>query len=208
MSDYLNSWARACNLKSWLTMAELRPDAERPSALVAEPQQESARVPHSRRKSHRRFVLLAAAIIAFDQITKVILRESLALGEREWLSEFFAFSHVANSGGAFGVLGGQNTIFAVSAVVAIGVVAIYHFFPPLDHWLVSSGLALILGGAIGNLLDRVYQGHVTDFIDFIHFPAFNVADAAINVGVAAIVIAILFSDTLKRKHDPRADRAA
>lgn len=153
---------------------------------------------HKPSRSHRRFVLLAALVVIFDQITKVILRETLELGDREWLTEFFAFSHVANDGGAFGVFGGQNTVLAVSAVVAIGVVAIYYFFPPMNHWLVRSGLALILGGAIGNLLDRIYQGHVTDFIDFIHFPAFNVADAAINVGVAAIVIALLFSDLIKR----------
>ena len=152
----------------------------------------------ARRRTHTRFIALASLVIIFDQITKVILRETLELGDREWLAEFFAFSHIANDGGAFGFFGGQNTILAVSAVVAIGVVAIYYFFPPLDHWLIRSGLALILGGAIGNLLDRIYQGHVTDFIDFIHFPAFNVADAAINVGVAAIVIAIIFSDLLKR----------
>ena len=151
-----------------------------------------------RRRSHRRFLALAVFVIVFDQITKVILRETLALGDREWMAEFFAFSHIANDGGAFGFFGGQNTVLAVSAVVAIAVVAIYYFFPPMDHWLVRSGLALILGGAIGNLLDRIYQGHVTDFIDFIHFPAFNVADAAINVGVAAIVIALLFSDLLRR----------
>ena len=137
-------------------------------------------------------------VVVFDQITKVILRQTIELGDKEWLAEFFAFSHIANDGGAFGIFGGQNTVLAVSAVVAIGVVAIYYFFPPMDHWLIRSGLALILGGAIGNLLDRIYQGHVTDFIDFIHFPAFNVADAAINVGVAAIVIALLFSDLIKR----------
>lgn len=151
------------------------------------------------RRQHLRFASLALAVIALDQLTKVILRETLALGEREWLAQFFAFSHVANDGGAFGLFGGANTVLAVSAVVAIGVVAIYYLFPPLDHWLVRSGLALILGGAVGNLLDRIYQGHVTDFIDFIHFPAFNVADAAINVGVAAIVIAILFGDSLRPK---------
>ena len=151
------------------------------------------------KRRHLRFASLAIAVIALDQLTKVILRETLELGEREWLAQFFAFSHVANDGGAFGLFGGANTVLAVSAVVAIGVVAIYYLFPPLDHWLVRSGLALILGGAVGNLLDRIYQGHVTDFIDFIHFPAFNVADAAINVGVAAIVIAILFGDSLRPK---------
>ena len=183
-------------------MADLTPDIapeqERPNVFESKPQQEHGHAPRNRRQSHWRFALIAGAVIAFDQITKVILRETLSLGDREWLAEFFAFSHIANDGGAFGVFGGQNTIFAVSAAVAIGVVAIYYFFPPLDHWLIRSGLALILGGAIGNLLDRIYQGHVTDFIDFIHFPAFNVADAAINVGVAAIVLAIVFSDLLKR----------
>lgn len=179
-------------------------DGELPEAcpaLDAGAEREAPPTPKPRRP-HRRFIALAALIIIFDQITKVILRETLDLGDKEWLAEFFAFSHVANDGGAFGIFGGQNTVLAVSAVVAIGVVAIYYFFPPMDHWLIRSGLALILGGAIGNLLDRIYQGHVTDFIDFIHFPAFNVADAAINVGVAAIVIALLFSDLLKR--NPRA----
>ncbi len=169
------------------------PPAGSESSALAERAQ-----PVARRRSHRRFVSLAVLIIAADQITKVILRSTLELGDREWLAEFFAFSHIANDGGAFGIFGGQNTIFAVSAVVAIGVVAVYYFFPPLDHWLIRSGLALILGGAVGNLLDRIYQGHVTDFIDFIHFPAFNVADAAINVGVAAIVFALLFRDLLNR----------
>ena len=176
-------------------MAELKPEIqhEPPAEPTALPQ-----LPPKRSRSHRFFIVLAAAVVVFDQITKVILRQTLELGDREWLAEFFAFSHIANDGGAFGVFGGQNTVFAVSAVVAIGVVCIYYFFPPMDHWLIRSGLALILGGAVGNLLDRIYQGHVTDFIDFIHFPAFNVADAAINVGVAAIVLALLFSDLLKR----------
>ena len=115
-----------------------------------------------------------------------------------WPSSF-SISHVANDGGAFGIFGGANTILAVSAVIAIVIVAAYYLFPPLNHWLIRSGLALILGGAIGNLLDRIYQGHVTDFIDFIHFPAFNVADAAINVGVAAVIIAIIFTDGRRLK---------
>ena len=173
-------------------MADLTPE------LQSDPTPDARPDPPRRRRPHRRFLLLALAVVAADQITKVILRASLELGDREWLAEFFAVSHIANDGGAFGIFGGQNTVLAVSAVVAIGVVVIYYFFPPLDHWLIRSGLALILGGAVGNLLDRIYQGHVTDFIDFIHFPAFNVADAAINVGVAAIVIALLFSDLLKR----------
>ncbi len=146
-------------------------------------------------RRHLAFLGVAAVVVAFDQITKVIVRASLELGEREQLAQFFSFSHVANDGGAFGIFGGANTILAVSAVVAIAIVVAYYFWPPLNHWLIRSGLALILGGAVGNLLDRIYQGHVTDFVDFIHFPAFNVADAAINVGVAGVIIAILFSES-------------
>lgn len=146
-------------------------------------------------RRHLPFLGLAALVVVFDQLTKVIVRSQLELGEREWLAQFFAFSHVANDGGAFGIFGGANTILAVSAVVAIAIVVVYYLWPPLNHWLIRSGLALILGGAVGNLLDRIYQGHVTDFVDFIHFPAFNVADAAINVGVVAVVIALLFPDS-------------
>jgi len=150
-------------------------------------------------RRHLPFLGAAALVVALDQITKLILRASLELGEREQLAQFFSFSHIANDGGAFGIFGGANTILAVSAVAAIVIVAAYYLFPPLNHWLIRSGLALILGGALGNLLDRIYQGHVTDFIDFIHFPAFNVADAAINVGVAAVIIAILFADSRRLK---------
>lgn len=160
---------------------------------LPEPETEQRR-PQLETRRHIRFLGFAALIAVLDQISKLILRASLELGEREELASFFSISHIANDGGAFGIFGGANTILAVSAAVAIVIVAAYYFFPPLNHWLIRSGLALILGGAVGNLLDRIYQGHVTDFIDFIHFPAFNVADAAINVGVAAVIIAIIFVD--------------
>ena len=105
-------------------MPDLQPQA------LDQPTPQPAPEPPTPRRSHRRFIALAVLVIVFDQITKVILRETLELGDREWLAEFFAFSHIANDGGAFGVFGGQNTVLAVSAVVAIGVVAIYYFFPP------------------------------------------------------------------------------
>jgi len=150
------------------------------------------------RRRHLAFAAVALAVVALDQIAKAVVRELLEVGEREWLAEFFAFSHVLNDGGAFGFFSGGNAWLTVASVIAMGVVLAFHFYPPVRHWLVQAGLALIMGGAIGNLLDRLYQGSVTDFIDFIHFPAFNVADAAINVGVAALVIALLFGDPRRR----------
>lgn len=148
-------------------------------------------------RHHLQFSLILALIVALDQASKVIIRNTVNVGEREDLLPFFALSHVTNDGGAFGLFGGANSFLAVSAFVALAVIILYYLFPPRDHWLVRTGLALIAGGAIGNLLDRVYQGHVTDFLDFSHFPAFNVADAAINVGVAGVILAILFGDHLR-----------
>lgn len=139
------------------------------------------------------FLGIVAAWLALDQITKVIVRETLAEGSRREVTSFFSFSHVSNEGAAFGLFSGANELLAVSAVVAIGVLALYYFSTTCDHWLPRSGLALIMGGALGNLLDRLYQGRVTDFIDFSHFPAFNVADTGINIGVAAILIYMLIS---------------
>ena len=99
-----------------------------------------------------------------------------------------------NDGGAFGLFGGANVVLALSALVATAVIGLYYLFPPVDHWATRLGLALILGGAVGNLLDRIYQGSVTDFINFSHFPAFNVADAGINIGVAVILIHMIVVD--------------
>ena len=140
------------------------------------------------------FLGIASIWIAFDQITKVILRETLDVGDHSVVTSFFRFSNVLNDGGAFGLFGGANVVLALSALVATVVIGLYYLFPPVDHWATRLGLALILGGAVGNLLDRIYQGSVTDFVNFSHFPAFNVADAGINIGVAVIIIHMIVMD--------------
>ena len=143
------------------------------------------------------FVATALAWVAFDQVTKVIVRGALAEGDHERLAPFFRFSHFENSGGAFNLFNDTNTLLAVSALVAIVVLGVYYLFPVVDHWVARLGLALILGGAVGNLLDRVYQGSVTDFINFNEFPAFNVADAGINVGVVLILVTLVVRDATR-----------
>ena len=134
---------------------------------------------------------VVATWVALDQITKVVVRESLHRGEHWELAPFFRFSHITNDGAAFGLLDNMNTLLAVTTVVVIVVLVIYYFAPPIDHWLPRLGLALILGGALGNLLDRLYQGRVTDFINFSHYPAFNLADSGITLGVIAIVASLI-----------------
>ena len=94
-----------------------------------------------------------------------------------------------NTGAAFGILQGNGTLLIVPVMIAIGAVLLMLVWTPQQRYggLYSAALALILGGAIGNLIDRVARGSVTDFIDPIHYPAFNLADSSIVIGVIALV---------------------
>ncbi len=146
--------------------------------------------------ARRDFVFLGVAggWLAFDQITKAIVRATLDRGEHWELASFFRFSHITNRGAAFGLFENMQTFLVISAVIVIAVLLAYFLVPPANHWLPRLGLALILGGAMGNLLDRLYQGRVTDFINFNHYPAFNVADSGITLGVVAVVLFVLLSE--------------
>ncbi len=139
------------------------------------------------------FFVIAAAVVALDQATKFIIRASLDRGEawpdRDWLLNIV---NVSNSGAAFGMLQGQTTFLIVTSIVGVAAIVLYYLYPPLDHGLLRVALALQLGGAAGNLIDRVSRsGEVTDFINFDFFPAFNVADASITIGVGAILLFFL-----------------
>ena len=134
------------------------------------------------------FFMIAAAVVFFDQLTKSVIRNNLALGEswpnEDWLVKI---THVTNTGAAFGILQGQGFFLTLTAFVGMGAIAFYYAFPPLEHGLLRLALGLQLGGAIGNLLDRLRHGEVTDFINFPHYPAFNVADSCIVVGLFIII---------------------
>ncbi len=142
------------------------------------------------------FFLVALAVLGLDQLTKAIVRNGLALGEA-WPSDSWLvkIEHVTNTGAAFGTLQDQGVFLTVTAFLAIGAIAFYYLFPPLEHGLLRLALGLQLGGAVGNLLDRLRFGEVTDFISFPHYPAFNVADSSIVVGLAVVVIFFVFSET-------------
>lgn len=128
----------------------------------------------------------AAGVIALDQLTKALVRDGLTLGERRDLILSFDLVHVRNSGIAFGFLQDGGKLVLVGAALALTALAAFfvtHARSPLV-WLPTG---LLLGGAVGNLIDRVDRGSVTDFIKFPHFPAFNVADMAITFGVIALI---------------------
>jgi len=141
---------------------------------------------------------LAALIVILDRASKAVVLESFAPGESRPVAGFFNLVLVFNKGAAFSFLataqGWQTVFFAAIAVVA-SVVISFLIFKNHRKRLFCGGLALILGGALGNLYDRIAYGHVVDFLDFHamgwHYPAFNVADSAITIG-AGILIAESF----------------
>jgi signal peptidase II len=131
----------------------------------------------------------AAAVVVLDQATKTVVRAALSRGEAwpDWDLPF-RLRHVTNSGAAWGILQDQTMFLIAMAVIGLGAIYLYYRNPPYDHWSASLGIGLLLGGALGNLIDRVRFGRVTDFFDPDRFPAFNIADAAINLGIAALII--------------------
>ena len=142
-----------------------------------------------------------AVIAALDQLTKfLVTRELPLLDTVAVIPGLLNLTHVRNSGVAFGFLNSADFAFkpavmAVFALVALVGVGLYAAQLPMSHRWARVGLALIIGGAAGNLVDRARQGYVVDFVDAYwrgwHFWAFNVADAAITVGVAVLILDLL-----------------
>ena len=141
---------------------------------------------------------IIALIVIFDQITKMLVRNSLAFGDsRTVIPGFLDLTHVQNTGAAFGLLNSVDfpykpVVMLVIASLALVAIAMYGTQLGFQDRLAKIGLALILGGAFGNLLDRIMRGHVVDFVDVywgdVHFWAFNVADAAIFVGAVLVLL--------------------
>ena len=133
------------------------------------------------------YMALAAVVVAADQATKALVRARLAEGEA-WPSDdaWLAISHVENSGAAFGMFQGAGNWLLLVTALGAAATLVYLLLYPRAQALFVAALSLVLAGAMGNLIDRVSKGSVTDFIDPTHYPAFNIADSAIVVGVAAL----------------------
>ena len=146
-------------------------------------------------------LIVAVSVVILDQITKALVRPALALHEsKEVIPGFLDLTRVHNTGAAFGMLNAVDFPFktvalSLIAFIALGGVAWYAMTVPLTDRLARIGIAGVLGGAIGNLIDRAKDGYVLDFVDAYwngwHFWAFNVADAAITVGVIFMILDIL-----------------
>lgn len=150
------------------------------------------------------FGLVALVVVIADQLSKAWIRGSLAVGQSIPLPGILKITHIRNSGAAFGLFQDHSLPLIIASFVALFVLLTYvlflsHRFPLLDNLKGKATLGLILGGIIGNLIDRLrFGGYVTDFIDFGFWPAFNVADSAVTVGGIILASILLLSAAAER----------
>jgi signal peptidase II len=143
------------------------------------------------------FAGIAVLVVVADQLSKWWITAHLAIGESLVDYGFFRIVRGQNTGAAFGIFEGHSLIFTIVDFVGIAallalVLGFSRRWPFLDKMWVRAGIGLILGGTIGNLIDRLRFGKVTDFLDFKLWPAFNVADACITVGAVILFFCIIF----------------
>ena len=151
-------------------------------------------------------LLVIALVIASDQLSKLWIRTHLELGESLPIIDRLSLIHISNTGSAFGLLANQTFLIIVISIAALLFILLFlrYLSPATTLSIVSIGL--IMGGALGNLIDRLRFGYVTDFIDFrlwgnFHWPAFNIADASIVVGVFVLIYSFYRSGVFKRAYE-------
>ena len=148
-------------------------------------------------------IAIAGTIVILDQITKNAVRQSLNFGESwmplEWLAPYARVLHIQNTGAAFGMFKEGSLIFTGLAVLVT--IFILYYFPqvPKEEWPLRLAMGMQMGGAVGNLIDRLIFGHVTDFISVGNFPIFNIADSSISVGAAVLILGIWISERKEKK---------
>lgn len=145
---------------------------------------------------------LGAVIVALDQWTKWLVRTNIPF-EATWLPDWLAslspyarIVHWNNSGAAFGSFQNGNSVFTALAILVIGAILYYYPRVERDDWTLKVAMGMQLGGAAGNLIDRLSMGRVTDFISIGSFPVFNIADSAISIGVVVLLLGVW----LKERH--------
>ena len=138
-------------------------------------------------------IFLSICIVVLDQVVKFLVIHEMFPGMSiPVIQDVFHITFVLNPGAAFGILAHQRSFFIVMGIVIVILGGLFSPYIRRQCRIFRCGTALLLGGALGNLIDRVRFGHVIDFFDFRIWPVFNIADIAIVVGVAAIIYAILF----------------
>jgi signal peptidase II len=160
------------------------------------------------------FALISAAVLLLDQGTKRLVTAAMSLHSSvEVIPNLFHLTLVTNRGALFGLLHDlpdpyRSMLFTLVPLMAIGLIVFFQLRTTVQDTLAHTGLALILGGALGNLVDRIRLGHVIDFLDvFIgdhHWPAFNAADSSICIGVSLLILDLMLSG--RRRREPETAR--
>ncbi|MEA3492819.1 MAG: signal peptidase II [Candidatus Margulisiibacteriota bacterium] len=141
------------------------------------------------------FYLLAILITVIDQSIKQIIHLTMPLGKSIPLFWILKLTYVGNTGAAFSLFSGFSNYLIIISVVVVAAVIYFHYRVPITDRLAQTGLAFILGGSIGNLVDRVFRSYVIDYIDITVWPVFNFADIMINLGVFLIIIRMFKHET-------------
>jgi signal peptidase II len=143
---------------------------------------------------------VVAAAIAADQLTKLLVASQLDLDDSLHVLGPFSIHHVQNSGIAFGLFASATAVVTALTALAVGWMLVYFARSGARHPVLPVALGLLIGGSTSNLIDRIRLGHVTDFLDFRWWPAFNLADSFIVIGVGILFVALMVGET--RSHRP------
>lgn len=157
--------------------------------------------------------IIALVVIVIDQYTKALVRAHLPLNVSwnpvDWLDPIVTLTHVQNTGGAFGLFPQFGGMFIIVAFVVIFLIILFYRQLAQGAFLLQVAFGLQLGGALGNLCDRLARGYVTDFVDLRWWPVFNVADSAIVIGTILLAYYVLFLERGEERADaPQKDDAA
>jgi len=148
---------------------------------------------------------IASVIVALDQWTKWLVRTHIPAGQSwlpdglQWLSPYARIVHWYNRGAAFGMFQEGGMVFTVLAFIVIA--AIIYYYPQVSRadWPLRLAMSMQLGGAVGNLVDRLTIGHVTDFVSVGTFPVFNLADASISIGCVVLLLGVWWQERMAKK---------
>lgn len=157
-----------------------------------------------RLQRYRTLIVTALSLVTADQLSKLWVRHNIALGNFLPREGILRLTHNTNTGGVFGLFPEHTTTLIAASAVLIVVLLVLHHYLELNHPLPNVAFGLILGGAVGNLIDRIWLREVTDFIAVrlwrnFHWPPFNFADSAVVIGTIILVCSLIFSNKFNVK---------